>query len=109
MRVPGLRAMLLFLRPCAAPRWSRVWPKSGQNTNGLALIYLFEHEPSGSNPRACFFRKPASTFRDHALQRCDRADLDQKLLAHQAVDDQQRVRRVDLGGKQLGELARPPR
>src|ERR1700722_9120889 len=40
------------------------------------------------------------------LQRGDRAHLDQKLLAHQAVDDEQRVGRIAAARKQARKFAR---
>jgi len=48
--------------------------------------------------------RPASRPR---LQRSDRGDFDQQILAHQAVDDEQRIRRKGSAGKQAREFARP--
>src|SRR6185503_13345999 len=41
-----------------------------------------------------------------SLQRGDGRDLDQKLLAHQPIDDQQRVGRIGPAGKQAREFTR---
>ena len=41
----------------------------------------------------------------HALQRRDGADFDQKFFAHQAIDDEERVRRIGAAFEQSGKFA----
>ncbi len=51
-------------------------------------------------------RRSGALYSSHGLHRRHRADLDQKLLAYQAVDDEQRVGRIGAAGEQAREFAR---